>query len=438
MEEINLRDYLEVLWRGKTIVVLVTVVAILTSGVLSFLVLPPVYEAKVMLMINLPQRQNGTTDQEGLKALLDSLSRYPQLSMETYRRQVLNPALLGRVIEKTGVGLTAEQLDDQIQVTVPKDSNLMEVVVSDNDPRRAANLANSLVQEYMAMVSQIAREQMTRSSQYIKEQMDVEEKKLGEALQDYKQVLQQPRSVSELQKELDSKITLLTQYKDELIKVSVESQALKGALEKTRSQLESQPKTLTTNKSLADDPVLQNLVAELAKTSPALVAGLKMSSEEVNPVFTDLSTLLATSNIEVAKLQAKETALRQAIAVTETQLETLRVDLAEKQIAQERLQDKVQTLKDTYSDFSKKYEETRIAESARIADTNLAIVAPATVPSRPVKPKKALNVAIAGVLGLMVGVFLVFIGEFWRNTAPSTQASSWKVSGTAGERPVGD
>ena len=36
-------------------------------------------------------------------------------------------------------------------------------------------------------------------------------------------------------------------------------------------------------------------------------------------------------------------------------------------------------------------------------------------PKEPVAPKKKLNIAIAGMLGLMVGVFGAFFGEFLEN-----------------------
>lgn len=41
----------------------------------------------------------------------------------------------------------------------------------------------------------------------------------------------------------------------------------------------------------------------------------------------------------------------------------------------------------------------------------------AHVPEEPVSPRKMLNMAVAGVLGLMVSVFLVFFMEFWRKSA---------------------
>jgi capsular polysaccharide biosynthesis protein len=44
----------------------------------------------------------------------------------------------------------------------------------------------------------------------------------------------------------------------------------------------------------------------------------------------------------------------------------------------------------------------------------------APAPDKPVSPRKMLDMAVAGVLGMMVSIFLVFFLEFWRNMAMRT------------------
>lgn len=47
---------------------------------------------------------------------------------------------------------------------------------------------------------------------------------------------------------------------------------------------------------------------------------------------------------------------------------------------------------------------------------NIQVIDEAQIPDKPVKPKPMLNMAIAGVLGLMIGVFITFLLEFLDNT----------------------
>jgi len=61
-------------------------------------------------------------------------------------------------------------------------------------------------------------------------------------------------------------------------------------------------------------------------------------------------------------------------------------------------------------------DEARIAAQDESGEVRLASYA--AVPSRPVGPRKLLNTAVAGVLGLFVGVFGAFAVEYWRQGTP--------------------
>lgn len=52
---------------------------------------------------------------------------------------------------------------------------------------------------------------------------------------------------------------------------------------------------------------------------------------------------------------------------------------------------------------------------------NIQVIDTAQAPDRPIKPRPMLNMAIAGVLGIMAGVFLTFLIEFLDNTLKNTE-----------------
>ena len=52
-------------------------------------------------------------------------------------------------------------------------------------------------------------------------------------------------------------------------------------------------------------------------------------------------------------------------------------------------------------------------EAIRIADANgVEVIDKAQTPVNPVSPNKKMNILIAGVLGVMIGLFIIFIIEF--------------------------
>lgn len=44
----------------------------------------------------------------------------------------------------------------------------------------------------------------------------------------------------------------------------------------------------------------------------------------------------------------------------------------------------------------------------------------APLPGAPVSPRKMLNIALAGIISLMMGIFIVLLMEFWRNSAKAS------------------
>ena len=61
-------------------------------------------------------------------------------------------------------------------------------------------------------------------------------------------------------------------------------------------------------------------------------------------------------------------------------------------------------------------------EAIRIADANgVEVIDKAQVPTNPVAPNKKMNILIAGVLGIMVGLFSIFLMEFLNNKMRTPQ-----------------
>ena len=61
-------------------------------------------------------------------------------------------------------------------------------------------------------------------------------------------------------------------------------------------------------------------------------------------------------------------------------------------------------------------------EAIRIADANgVEVIDKAQVPINPVAPNKKMNILIAGVLGIMVGLFSIFLMEFLNNKMRTPQ-----------------
>jgi len=74
--EINLREIIEVLLKGWRLIAIITAISLMFSGIFSFFIQEPVYEAKTILMASLATDKLTTlqSDKEDLADILDTIS----------------------------------------------------------------------------------------------------------------------------------------------------------------------------------------------------------------------------------------------------------------------------------------------------------------------------------------------------------------------------
>ncbi len=418
-EEITLRELIEIILNGKWIIVTVTILAVLTSGIFSFFVIAPTYEAHSTLMVsplvqkNLPAGKDSAYD-----TLLSYLSQYPQMSLETYRVQVTNPHILNQVrkeLSLKGVDYSLSSLRNKINVDAIKDTNLIKIVVKEQDPEIAAQIANTLAPKYVDYLSKTLQEQMGKSADFLKTQLEIEQENLNATTELLKDFMAKPQSVQELQKDIDAKLELMTMFKTKLIELDVEEKSTYASLETARKKLAEEPMFLDLEKSIIDDPIMAGVASE--KTgSMSNTTNLSVKSQEINENYTLLNQRVNSLEVSLAGLRSQKSSLTSNIQKIQKGLENLQATLAKEQTEYNRLQQQHSIAQDTYNTFLKKYQEARITTSSKIGDANIMVVSPAIVPERPIAPRKSLNVAISLVLGLMVGVFIAFFMDYWKNS----------------------
>ncbi len=155
-------------------------------------------------------------------------------------------------------------------------------------------------------------------------------------------------------------------------------------------------------------------------SNPKLAAEI---ANTVAAVFVDKSLIINRSKASEVKnfieeqLQEKE---RELIEEEEKLLyEKSLKDLLDNELRIAQLERDVRVSENIYLLLFEKYQEARINEVMELG--NISIIDKALAPDEPIKPKKMLNLAIGGILGLMLGVMLVFFLEYMDNTIKTTE-----------------
>ncbi|EOD00099.1 GumC family protein [Caldisalinibacter kiritimatiensis] len=442
-EEISLRELIETLMKGWKLIAIITAISIFISGVFSFFIIEPTYEATTTLMASFATEKivNLQKNSDNIEGILDSISTYPVMTIQTYKEQIKNPKILQNVIDELKLDkekYSMNTLKDMIELETIKDTNLIAVKVKHTDPELATQIANSVAKNFTEFISDMSRQQASKSSQFLKTQLEVEKEKLDAALVELKQFLSQPKGVDELRREISSKLSELNGYKEQLsreeinyknkmLNLDMQQKTIEATLKQAEESLEDTPEKLVTKKSLVEDNILSGAVEENSDMNTTDLMDIEMSNEQINPTYLTLVKKINDYKIKLAEVrQEKENTeysynkkveiLNNKIESVKKEVEILQVELAEKEHNQKLIERKVNLAQSTYDAFMKKYEETRITESSEIGDSSILIVSKAVTPELPVAPKKVLNLAIAGVLGVMLGVFIAFFKEYWEKS----------------------
>ncbi|MGI6685688.1 MAG: GumC family protein [Bacillota bacterium] len=423
-EEIDLRQYVSVVLKWKWMILLFTVGALLTSYIVSSFLMTPVYETTAVLMATHPNYERVYREENGsLESTVDSFSRQPYLNLNTYIGQFKNTEILISVIDKLNLDkldYTPRSLAQDITINGNKDTNMIEVKVLNTDPALAESIANTLVDEFYAFLFISNQKQAKESVAYLASQLEQAEEELKKVSEEYQQNQAQARNSSILEKELISKTEILTNSKTLLLQSKVELEQLIAGRKRLEENLADTPaklvtKTWTEGSTVPEIPEIEQLDLEME------TANTNMVSEEINPLYLELIKELNQKDAEIAQTEAKIAGISGNISSLEREIADIQVELSEKQLAEATVKRKLATLENAYTVLNEKIIQTEITKSADFGRMNLTMVSPAFQPTSPVKPNKLLNMAIAAILGLMGGIFLAFVLEFFDDTVKTAE-----------------
>lgn len=389
MEEIELRELIEILIKGKKLIAIITIAAILVAGVYSFLILKPTYKAQMVLMTsNLGNVDKNTNiDPSSVDKLLDAMSQLPSMNLETYRQQIKLPEVISKTIEDLNLQdkYSVSGLASRIELETIDNTQMITIRMESGDPEEAAEIVNKLGENFTAFVSEKTLESANKSFEYIKNQMEIEKQKYEEALLELGEVLSRPRGAQELELELKSSFEQITLYKSNLNDLEIKKASLEKAIEES-SKYSSNRGSMVVRPNLG---------------------------ESFNISFDDTNKVL---KVDLAETEGRIESTKKQIAQLQEHIEELQLEYQDKKFEEDIVKQKVDINKQTYESFVAKYEELRVRETAKVGELSISVVSYAYPPTSPSGPNKTLNLAIATILGLMVGVFVTFFKAYWESS----------------------
>ncbi|TWH59740.1 capsular polysaccharide biosynthesis protein [Desulfitobacterium sp. LBE] len=152
-QEIDLIELWEAIKKRWIIVVIIPLIAALTSGIVSFFILDPVYKASTTLIVG-----KKASEEQQASQLLDNsvLQANKQLAL-TYSEIAKSRTVEENVINKLNLQYTKEELDKKITVESVKNTEILAISVQDKDPLLAAAIANTMAEKFSESVINIKK-----------------------------------------------------------------------------------------------------------------------------------------------------------------------------------------------------------------------------------------------------------------------------------------
>jgi len=461
-DEIDLRDYLDVLMRRKTAVLTVSVIVLFIVALYTFLATPQ-FKAKGTIRAS---AQNSTVTK------FDSLDPNALQTKEFQQTQVSllqSNQLANRVIEKLDLMnnvlfnpqagdledsrppqslfapiknfIRAEQVPEQVSVLTEdaqdqllsynilkafqrkfkvspvKNSELIELTFESSDSALAAEITNAAMDAFIQMHMDGNLDASKTASLFLDKQIRGAQIKLEESELQLNEFARKIGIVS-----LNPEHNLVMKQLEE-----VNSTLAKASSDRIAKEAMYKQNMLLDDKSL--DQVVNNVLIQGLKTQySTLEAEYKDLSVTFKPGYPQLQQLQAKMNEISARINMEKQQIINSIKNTyETSLKTEQylienaeaqkmkaLELAEKSTQYKILEREVDTNKSIYQSLLQRSKEIEATVGAAV--TNIQIIDRAAQPLFPFKPQVAKNLLLALVLGLMMGAAAAFTLEAFDNT----------------------
>lgn len=142
----NLLEYAKLL-RSRWMTVCVTTLIAVLAAIAITVTTTPLYQSTTRLFVSTPPGESLAETYQG--------NRFSQERVISYSELLTGQTLAQRTIDELNLDMTAEQLQQQVEAVAKLDTVLIKLYVTDPSPTVARDIANTLTDEFVAMVAEV-------------------------------------------------------------------------------------------------------------------------------------------------------------------------------------------------------------------------------------------------------------------------------------------
>lgn len=441
--------------RARYRILLLSIVATMAVAMLVTLIMPKTYRASAAIVLN----YKGLDPVSGHTMSANLMPGYMATQMDIINSRAIVTAVIDRLKLLDDAGLRkawddssrklpmkewlADRLSRNLDVSSARHSSLLNIRFSDGDAQSAARLANAFAEEYQAAASRINAEPQLRMSGYFEEQSKALRSKLETAHEKLSRY-QKDKGLVSVENRYDVETVRLNELASQLV-------AVQGQLMEAQSRGRQARAGMGESPDVAASPVVQNLKTAVAQAETKLAAARSRFTEQ-HPEYQKAQAELdgarqalarytrsAASNVgsNANILEQRERELRSALDAQRAKV--LQANQARDELAV--LSREVESAQQAYDSLMQRFNSANLEGQSNRSD--VAILSWASAPARAAFPRPLLNMALALVMGVAIGLIAMLMAEFFerhiRSPAEFSEVTGIPVLGTltrAGTRPA--
>lgn len=325
--------------------------------------------------------------------------------------------------ETANDSLIINEFLDKLKIEPIRNSRLVKIHFDTHDPDLAKQIPSTLAESYIRQNFEGRFQATEQAKEWLARQLDDLKGKVEKADEDLRAFASKHGIISLEEKE-NIVIQRLSELNEALAKAEAERMGKEALYKQTQSPT---PDSLP--------PILENkLVQELKQASIQLEAQYVKLSEtlfkpdwpEMKRLKDEMETVQSQLDREIKKILAgikneyewtlrREFLLRNAFEEQKVKA----MEMQQRAIRYNILKREADTNKELYKGLLQRMKEAGV--SAGITASNIQVVDQAEMPTKPFKPNKELNLLLAAVVGLFLGVGLAFFLEHLDDTVKTPE-----------------
>lgn len=149
MEEIDLKELIRVFWEKRTTIILLVAIFMVLGFIYSSFLVVPKYSSSIKLVL----AQSSSSSESGGITTTDVTLNSKLIS--TYEGILESSRVVRQVISNLGIEDSESNIINNVSVTSQTGTDIIKITVSNNDPKKAADIANEIAKVFSEEVKRI-------------------------------------------------------------------------------------------------------------------------------------------------------------------------------------------------------------------------------------------------------------------------------------------